>query len=79
MALLRFLFIFFLVSYVIYLIGKWWLGWKIKKMKKDFEARGTSQQNHRKEGDVHVDFNPGSKKIINDDDGDYVDFEEVDK
>lgn len=79
MAFLRFLFIFFLVSYVIYLIGKWWFRWKINKIKKDIDARGNQQKNKRKEGDVRVDYNPGSKKIFNDNEGDYVDYEEVDE
>lgn len=78
MALLRFLLIFFIVSYILYLLGKWWLKWKIKKFNKDFNERFSDTNGKRKEGDVHVKYNPGNNKIINDDQGDYIDYEEID-
>jgi hypothetical protein len=33
----------------------------------------------KKEGEINIDYIPKSKKVVDKDSGDYVDFEEVDK
>jgi len=48
----------------------------IKKMSRDFDSRFNSRDN-RKEGEVSFDYRQKEKKKYDRDDGEYVDYEEV--
>ncbi len=57
-----------------------WLIWRIMNSVNSFRARSTNydQQPLRKEGETTVDYIPPSnKKKISDNEGDYVDYEEI--
>ncbi|MCD6597262.1 MAG: DUF4834 family protein, partial [Bacteroidales bacterium] len=47
--------------------------------KSSFNTRMNEKQQKKKEGEVNIDYAPKNKKIISKDNGDYVDFEDLDK
>lgn len=76
-----FLFLFFIVYLV--LVG-FRLYWKFRQLKRTFESQQTKSEHYRKhrqsDGNVIIDQRPPKQKktkIIDDDEGEYVDFEEV--
>jgi hypothetical protein len=56
-----------------------WIIWRILNAISIHKSgqTNTTQPNQRKEGETTVDFVPPSKKKISDDEGEYVDFEEM--
>ncbi len=55
------------------------LVWMFRKPEKTENRNGQKAPNQkRKEGEVSIDYIPDKKKHIRKEDGDYVDFEEVD-
>jgi hypothetical protein len=74
-----------LVLAIIYLVIKYWTRYKLRKMQKDYQKKhnpGAQSSGNKKEGDVSVDYIPDDfKKKANRhaSDGEYVDYEEVEK
>lgn len=67
---------------VFYTILVVWIIWRIYTSISVYKTRqatntDTTTSNNRKAGETHVDYIPPTKKKLNDDDGEYVDFEEV--
>ena len=67
---------------VFYTILIVWVVWKVIDSISTYNKRGgnstnTGQSIKRAEGETSVDYVPPTKKKINDDDGEYVDYEEV--
>lgn len=74
MALARFILILLIIFFIIRLITRFVLKKYIKNMQKRYE----DHQNNKDEGDVTIKSSSGSDKKIDNDVGDYVDYEEVD-
>ncbi len=67
---------------VFYTILIVWIVWKVIDSISTYNKRGSNstnagQRKKRAEGETTVDYVPPTKKKINDDDGEYVDYEEV--
>lgn len=69
---------------VFYTILIVWVVWRIvnsissyKSRQTDTNNRFSSSDNKHKEGETSVDYIPPAKKKIKDDEGEYVDYEEV--
>lgn len=64
---------------VFYTILVVWIIWRILNAISIHTSgrTNTAQQSQSKEGETTVDFTPPSKKKISDDEGEYVDFEEM--
>jgi cytochrome b subunit of formate dehydrogenase len=74
----RFILIVIIISYILYLLAKWWLKRKIRNIEKDYnEQQEAYQSMNKKEGDVTVKTKAKNKKNYKDSEGEYVDFEEV--
>ena len=59
-----------------------WIVWRLLDGISSFKARqannyGNTQQTKRKEGETSVDYAPPIKKKISDNEGEYVDYEDV--
>lgn len=79
MGFLKFLFIFFLISYLLSLIFRYLIKRFVKKVQKNFEEGTKEYQNaNKQEGEITVDHKPNSNTTITDNEGEYIDFEEVD-
>jgi hypothetical protein len=74
--MLKFLLIFFIIIYLLSLLGKWLFASLINKATSgtNFKANG---QNIRPEGEVSVEKESQKSKLFKKDDGEYVDYEEV--
>jgi hypothetical protein len=64
---------------VFYTILVVWIVWRILNSINVYKTKhtGNSQQTTRKEGETTVDYIPPTKKKISDEEGDYVDYEEM--
>ena len=64
---------------VFYTILIVWILWRILSSINAYRSKqpGNPQQTHRKEGETTVDYIPPVKKKIRDDEGEYVDYEEM--
>lgn len=67
---------------VFYTILAIWIIWRIYTSISVYKTRqaanaDTTTGNNRKTGETHVDYIPPTKKKLNDNDGEYVDFEEI--
>jgi len=68
---------------VFYTILVIWIVWRVLnsistyRTKQDKSVNNPSQNNKRKEGETSIDYAPPSKKKISDDEGEYVDYEDV--
>ena len=83
-GLIRFLFWFFLISYILKLLGRFLFPVLVKryvrKKQSQFNERFNQQQNPaEKEGNVSIKTKPNKSKTDTSDMGEYVDFEEVDE
>ncbi len=92
-TLLKFIFIFVAVVYVLGLIGRLLLGRWVKKAQRDFQQNpqggggfyrqytfgGNRQQQQRpaKEGEIKITDAPAKEKKVSREIGEYVDFEEM--
>jgi hypothetical protein len=82
-GLLKFLFWFFLISYILKVLGRYILPILLKRYIKKKQSQFNQQFNHQdspieKEGKVSIKTKPKKSKTDTNDMGDYVDFEEVD-
>ena len=68
---------------VFYTILVVWIVWRVLDSISSYGAKrknnvnNSPPKNKRSEGDTSVDYVPPSKKIINDDEGEYVDYEDI--
>jgi hypothetical protein len=62
-----------------YIILVVWVIWRIMNSVNSLRPKETSQaqSSSRKEGETKVDYVPPKKKSVGDDEGEYVDYEEV--
>ena len=77
-AFVRFLLILFLIFFIVRIITRYALKNYFTKMQNNFESQ-QNEYNQKKEGDVTINTRPKSGKKIDKDEGDYVDFEEVEE
>lgn len=78
MGFLKFLLIFFIVTYILGIIGRITIRRYIKKAQKHFEEQQSYSQNQQKrEGDVTIHKNVKGGKLIDKSEGDYIDYEEI--
>lgn len=83
-GLIRFLFWFFLISYILNLLGRFLfpvlLKRYVRKKQSQFNQQFNQQQDPvEKEGNVSIKTKPNKSKTDTNDMGEYVDFEEVDE
>lgn len=71
--MLKFILIFILIIYLLGYLGKLFFRNWIRKM----SDQNQNNYNSRKEGDVHINLNQQKEKKFNKEDGEYVDYEDV--
>ncbi len=76
-ALLKFIFIAFLIIYLLGYIGRYLLSRWLKKFQQGAQGQATQGGKSQKEGEVTINNNPTEKKHFSKDDGEYVDYEEI--
>lgn len=56
-----------------------WIIWRIVSSINSYKSKqaNNAPQNHQREGETTVDYIPPVKKRISDDEGEYVDYEEM--
>ncbi len=58
-----------------------WIIWRILNSVNNIRAKqpsgSSTSSSSRKEGETHVDYVPPIKKSVSDDEGEYVDYEEI--
>lgn len=66
---------------VFYTILVVWIIWRVLNSVSVYRAKQSKPQQppSRKEGETTVDYVPPTKKSISDDEGEYVDYEEIKK
>ena len=81
LTLLKIFFFFILLVFVGGFISRYLLGRFFKKMRDRMNQQYNQKENERtREGDVYIDPKPkGNKKHFKEDDGEYVDYEDIDK
>jgi uncharacterized protein (UPF0333 family) len=79
MGILKFLLIVFAVFYIISLLGRYFLKRMMNKAKQQYQQNSQQESTNkkRKEGDISVDYKPNEKKHIPNNEGDYIDYEEI--
>jgi len=77
MALARFILILFIIFFLIRIITRFILKKYVQKMQNQYKDPHHQTQ-QKKEGDVTIKSSSKQNKKIDDDVGDYVDYEEVD-
>ncbi|MBT7726355.1 MAG: DUF4834 family protein [Flavobacteriales bacterium] len=82
-GLFRFLFWFFLISYILRILGRYIFPILLKRYINKKQSQFNQQFNQQdstleKEGEVSIKTKPKKSKTDTDDMGEYVDFEEVD-
>jgi membrane protein implicated in regulation of membrane protease activity len=75
-AFARFLLILFAIFFLVRIITRYALRRYFTNMQNNFQNQ-QNQYNQKKEGDVTINTKPKTGKKINKDEGDYVDFEEL--
>ena len=83
-GLFRFLFWFFLISYILRILGRYVFPILLKRYINKKQSQFNQQFNHQdsnleKEGKVSIKTKPKKSKNDTNDMGEYVDFEEVDE
>jgi len=84
-TLLKIIFIFILIYYFFRLFGKYIFPWLLKRFMKNAQKnyKQNVENNYAKKknaGDVNIDHIPKTKEKKDDNDfGEYVDFEDIDK
>lgn len=87
MGLIRFAIIFFLVYFLISLFTRYVLPFVMRlffrrmsdRVRKDYERQMREKKRKEREGEVTIRYRPGNNKIITRDDGEYIDYEEMDE
>jgi hypothetical protein len=66
---------------VFYTVLVVWIIWRVLNSVNVYRSKQSNAQQppSRKEGETTVDYVPPTKKTINDDEGEYVDYEEIKK
>lgn len=78
MGFLKFLLIFFTVTYILGIIGRLVIRRYVKKVQRQFEQQQEHQRNqYKNEGDITIQKKGNSEKIINPSEGEYIDYEEI--
>lgn len=85
-GLLRFAVIFFLVYFLISLFTRYVLPIVMRffftrmsdRVRRDYERQMRERKQKEKEGEITIRYRPGKDKAFTRDDGDYVDYEEMD-
>jgi len=72
----KFLLIIFIIVFIIRIITRYVLRSFVKNMQENINNQ-QNQNNNKKEGDVTINTKPKAGKKIDKDEGDYVDFEEI--
>ena len=72
----KFILIVFLIFFILKFVAQYFLRSFLKNMHKN-SGNQQAQYNHKKEGDVTINTKPKTGKKIDKDEGDYVDFEEI--
>jgi hypothetical protein len=75
MGVIRFFLIFFLIFFLLGYIARFILRLFLKRLEKKFNNQAGGQQ--RPEGDVYVNKGRPKDKMVDQNVGDYVDYEEV--
>lgn len=73
--LVKFLLILFLIYFIVRIFTRYIFRSYFKKMQGNFEDQ--QNQYNKKEGDVTINTKSGKGKKIDKDEGDYVDYEEI--
>ena len=76
MALIRFLLILFIIYFVIRIFSRYVLPTYVKNMRNQYENQ-QNKYSRNNEGDVTINTKPTKEKKISKDEGDYVDYEEI--
>ncbi len=74
--MIKFLLIFFIVIYLVGLLGKWFFATLINKATSNSNYN-PSRENQRSEGEISVEKPSQKSKLFKKNDGEYVDYEEV--
>jgi cytoskeletal protein RodZ len=80
MQFLEILFIIIVSFYILGWLGRWWLRRYMKRVQKkmqQFQQQQYQARQPKPEGQVNVDVKPKQEKIYTRDEGEYVDFEEI--
>ena len=86
-GLIKFILTFFLIYFLFSLFSRYALPFIMrllfnrmsKNVRGDFDRRMRDKERKEREGEVTIRFKPGQEKIITKDDGEYIDYEELDK
>ncbi len=86
MGLIRFVIVFFLVYFLISLFTRYVLPFAMRylfsrmsgRVRKDYEKKMKDRRKKEREGEITIRYKPGDNKIITKDDGEYIDYEELD-
>ncbi|MBU8891990.1 MAG: DUF4834 family protein [Bacteroidales bacterium] len=78
MALVRFLLVVLIIYFVIRIFTRYVFRSWLKNAQSNFKNQ-ESQNSQKKEGDVTINTKPNKGKKIDKDEGDYVDYEEIDE
>lgn len=76
MALIKFVLILFIIFFLIRVFARYVLRSYVKNMQRNFNDR-QNQQSQKKEGDVTINTKSQKEKKIDRNEGDYVDYEEI--
>ena len=76
MVLVRFALILFLIFFIIRIFSRYVLRSYLKNVQRNFENQ-QNQHSNKKEGDMTVNTNPKKDKKFDNNDGDYIDYEEI--
>ena len=76
MFLIRFALILLIIFFIIRIFSRYMLRSYVNNMKRNYENQ-QDQQNNKKEGDVTINTKQSKEKKIDSDEGDYVDYEEI--
>ncbi len=86
MGLIRFAIIFFLTYFIISLFSRYVLPFVLRfffrrmsdRVRRDYENKMREKNKKDREGEVTIRYRPDNSKIITKDDGEYIDYEELD-
>ncbi len=86
MGLIRFAIVFFLVWFVTSLLSRYVFPFIVRffarrmsdRVRRDYERQMREKRRKEQEGEVTIRYRPGKDKIMTRDDGEYIDYEEID-
>jgi hypothetical protein len=85
-GLIKFALVFFLIYFLFSLLSRYVLPFLVRllarrmsdRVRGDYEKKMYQQRKKEREGEVVIRYKPGKDKIITRDDGEYIDYEELD-